>query len=890
MIGRTVSHYRIVEKLGEGGMGVVYKAEDTRLKRTVALKFLPPELTRDPEAKTRFIQEAQTASALDHPNICTIHEIGETDDGQMFICMTCYTGEALKDRIERGPLAVEDAVGIAAQIAGGLAKAHARGIAHRDIKPANVFITEDHHAKILDFGIAKLAGQTRLTRAGTTLGTVAYMSPEQTSGGDVDHRTDIWALGVVLYEMVTGKLPFIGEHEQAVMYSIVNKEPEPLTGVRPGVPVELERIINRCLQKNAEDRYPSADELLADLNRQTRRMQLPHEFPGAEVPGAPVKRGLSRRWVVAALVGALVVVAAYAIYSRVVAPREKETAPPTAAKKMLVVLPFENLGPPDIEYFADGVTEEITSRLAALSGLGVISRTSAFQYKGAKKSIKQIGEELGVDYVLEGTVRWDKPGKGESRVRVTPQLIRVADDSHLWSDRYDEVLRDIFDVQSRIAAQVIEKLNVSLLEPERQALDARPTANMDAYQAYLRGLDYAARPVFSLETCRSAIGMFEQAVELDPNFALAYAALARAHAYVVNEGLDPGQDHAARAKTAVDRAFEIQADLPEAYLALGYYYYHCLRDYSKAVETFEVAGKRLPNQNEVHQAVGFIRRRQGHWDQALDDLKRSLELNPRDPNLAFEVGNTYMYLRRYGEAEDCYDRTIALAPNEVWGYSFKALNTWLSSGDLKRARATLERVRETNEPMLQYIWYNQEMLERNYEAAQRRLDSFSGESFELPDASLPKALLAGFAYYLGGQLDRARVSFESARAVLEREVAARPGDARVHSSLGLVYATLGRREEAVREAKRAVEMIPVLQDALLGPRQIDHLAWTYRFLGEYDAALDQLEVELSIPAIMSASLVRLDPGWDPVRDNPRFQRLLEKHSGTGTTAIPGAKP
>jgi serine/threonine protein kinase/tetratricopeptide (TPR) repeat protein len=878
MIGQTVSHYKILEKLGEGGMGVVYRAEDTKLKRTVALKFLPPELTKDPEAKKRFIQEAQAASALDHSNICTVHEIDETPDGQMFICMSCYEGKTLKEKISKGPLKLEEAVILAVQIARGLAKAHGQGIVHRDIKPANIFVTEEGQVKIFDFGIAKLAGQTRLTKADSTVGTIAYMSPEQTRGEDVDQRTDIWALGIVLYEMVTGKLPFQGEHEQAVVYSIVNEEPEPLTSLRTGVPMEFEGIVGKCLAKSPAERYQHADELIVDLNRQTKGMQIPYGTSSYQMPDVPARKRLNSRWFGAALIVVLATAGAFVIYSRLSTPGWE---PPERARKMLVVLPFENLGPPEIEYFADGITEEITSRLAVLSGLGVISRTSAFQYKTAKTSIKQIGEELGVDYVLEGTVRWDKPGEGESRVRVTPQLIRVADDTHLWSDRYDRGLRDIFGVQSEIAKQVIEKLNVTLLEPERQALGAHPTANMEAYQAYLRGLDYAARPVFSLETCRLAIQMFERAVELDPTFALAYAALTKAHGHVVIAGLERTQEHVVKAKAAVDRAFELQPELPEAYLALGYYYYHCHRDYDRALEAFDAAGRRLPNEDEVLQHIGLIRRRQGNWDEGLDYLKRSLELSPRDPRLYFEVGISYLWERSYEEAEEYFDRLIALAPDVVSSYSFKAVACWLRSGDLVRARATLERMPENNEPLSHYMWFMQEVLERDYQAAQNRIASFPVESIELAHVWLTKAQLEGLVYQFMDEPERARVSFESARGVLEREVAVRPGDGRIHSSLGVVYAALGRREDAIKEAKLAVEMIPVSVDGLIGPKQIDNLAVVYRSLGDYEAALDQMEYLLSIPSMVSVSVLRMDPGWDPVRDYPRFQRLLEKHSRAG---------
>jgi TolB-like protein len=877
VIGQTVSHYRILEKLGEGGMGVVYKAEDTKLKRTVALKFLPQDLTRDADAKERFVQEARAASALDHPNICTIHEIDETPDGQMFICMACYMGETLKERIERGPLPIKDAVDVATQIASGLTKAHSQGIVHRDIKPDNVFITDDGHIKIFDFGLAVLAGQSRLTRAGTTLGTVAYMSPEQTRGEVVDPRSDVWALGVVLYEMVAARRPFVGEHEQAVVYSIGNIDQEPLTGLRAGVPMDLEGVVAKCLEKSASDRYQSVTELTVDLNRLTRQLES-HETKTTRVGAtaskparAPASGG---RWIGVAAVVLVIAALAYAVYTRLSGGGPGDAVWQEGEKTMLVVLPFENLGPPDVEYFADGVTEEITSRLSALSGLGVISRTSAVHYKNVKKPIKQIGEELGVDYVLEGTVRWDRAGEGESRVRVTPQLIRVADDTHLWSERYDRVLKDIFSVQTDIATNVIEQLNITLLEPERRVVEAQPTDNMEAYQAYLRGLDHLSRSSYRIEPWRMAIEMFGRAVEKDPEFALAHAALSRAHSGVFNVGIERTQDHVDKARKAAERAQALQPDLPEAHLALGYYYYHCPRDYDRALEEFEVARQALPSQDEILQHVGSIRPRQPRWDDSLDLHLRSLELNPLDASLCREIATTYLYLREYETALKYYDRSIAIAPDQTMSYGMKALAHWLDSGDPARSRAELERLPGQPGLFIAYVWLWQYVLEEDYEAADSLLVASNAEMFELVDVSMPTALLRGHVSELAGDDSRAREWYQAARSRLEHELTIRPDDARVHSSLGIVHAALGNKEEAIHEAKRAMAITPVSRDALRGVRHVDHLAWVYSRVGERDKAVETLEYLLSIPALSSPALLRIGQRWEPLRDHPGFQRLV----------------
>jgi serine/threonine protein kinase len=377
--GTMISHYKIIEKLGEGGMGVVYKAEDTKLKRHIALKFLLPELTRDSDARERFMFEARAASGLDHPNICTIHEVDETENGHIFISMACCEGETLKQKIARGLVKFEDAIEITVQASKGLARAHDRRIAHRDVKPANIMITKDGHVLIMDFGLAKLSGQIGVTKAGTTVGTVAYMSPEQARGEDVDHRTDIWSMGVVLYEMLTGKLPFRGDHEQAVIYAIVNKAPVPVGALRSDMPAELERAVSLALEKDREWRYQSVDMLAEDIRQS---LETKSSTPDEE--------------------------------------------------KSIVVLPFEDISPGrDNEYFSDGLTEEIITDLSNIQALRVISRTSAMQLKGTDKDVRAIGRELNVQYVLEGSVR-----KAGDNLRITAQLIDAAHDTHLWAHKY----------------------------------------------------------------------------------------------------------------------------------------------------------------------------------------------------------------------------------------------------------------------------------------------------------------------------------------------------------------------------------------------------------------------------------------------------------------------
>jgi TolB-like protein/predicted Ser/Thr protein kinase len=562
MIGKTISHYRIVEKLGEGGMGVVYKAEDTKLNRPIALKFLPPELTRDPEAKERFVREAQAAASLNHPHICTIHEIDEHEN-QSFIAMEFVEGASLQSRTKKGPVPIDEVLSIAVQIGEGLEAAHDKGIVHRDIKSANIMLTVSGQVKIMDFGLAKLSGATMVTREGTTLGTAGYMSPEQVRGEETDRRTDIWSLGVVLYEMLTGLLPFRGEYEQALVFQILNAVPEPVTSLRTGVPVEFERIVSKCLEKDRGERYQTAADLIADLRHLQRTMGAGVETsqrataaaPKAAAPAAKAPRPARkmRWWYWAA---PLLVVAAIVAILLVKMPR-RATVP--AGEKSIAVLPFVDMSPQhDQEYFCDGITEELINRLSNIQGLRVPARTSAFFFKGKTGDIPEIGSKLKVQTVLEGSVR-----KAGDELRITAQLINVADGYHIWSETYDRKLENVFAIQDEISSAIVNALQLKLTPQEQQKLSEHPIEDVKAYECYLRAQRQISR--FDEKSIDSALVYLRTALDIMGDNAELYAGMGRAYWQYVNIGVGQ-EEYLARAKEYADKALALKPNLP---IALG---------------------------------------------------------------------------------------------------------------------------------------------------------------------------------------------------------------------------------------------------------------------------------------------------------------------------------
>ena len=614
MLGKIISHYRILEKLGGGGMGVVYKAEDSTLGRQVAVKFLPEEWSKDRQALERFKREARAAAALNHPNICTIHEIGE-HEGQPFLVMELLEGETLKQRVSAKPLKVNEIVDLAIPLALALEAAHAKGIVHRDIKPANIFLTQEGQAKILDFGLAKVAraggpssvtdvSTESLTAPGVVAGTVQYMSPEQALGEPVDARTDLFSFGSVLFEMATGRVPFPGSTLGETIAHILHSQPEAMGRFNSEVPAELERITLKCLEKKPEERYQSAKELRVDLQRLKRDTEsgrvgaglVPAAEAGAVVrtrAGRPRGAPLRKRWIVAIVGAAAMVVAAVLIARNVGGLRDRLLGPVGPPRiESLAVLPLENLmGDPQQEYFADGMTEELTTELSKIGALKVISRTSAMQYKGAKKPLPQIARELGVQGVVEGSVM-----REGNTVRITVQLIDAPTDKHLWAESYQREMHGVLTLTAEVARAIAGEIKVRVTPEEQVRLARARPVNPEAYEAYLKGKFYLNK--MTPEGFEKGLAYMQQAIDKDPASPLPYAGLALSYSIIGHER----DVHAfERARAAARKAEELGGEpLAEMYAALGMIELLSDWDYAAAEKDLRRAMELDPSIGQAH--------------------------------------------------------------------------------------------------------------------------------------------------------------------------------------------------------------------------------------------------------------------------------------------------
>ncbi|MFC2094195.1 protein kinase [Bacteroidota bacterium] len=616
MIGKTISHYKILEKLGEGGMGMVYLAEDSKLERKVAIKFLPGHVSGNSEDRERFKTEAKAAAALNHPNIAHIYSIEETVD-EIFIVMEFIDGKELKEKInpslipplprgDTGGLPIDKAMNIALQIAEGLNAAHKKGIVHRDIKSSNIMITEEGKVKIMDFGLAKIKGGSDVTKTGSTAGTAAYMSPEQTQGGEVDHRTDIWSFGVVLYEMLTSELPFKGEYEQAVIYSILNEDPKSITILSGNTPSQLTHIVEKTLQKNPVNRYQSAEKLMEELKEISK----------------------SESFVI-----------------------EKNV------NQTIAVLPFTNMSnDKEQEYFCDGMAEDIINDLTHLEDLHVVARTSSFAFKDKNLDIREIGMKLGANTIVEGSVR-----KAGNRLRITAQLINVADGYHLWSERYDRELEDVFAIQDEIAKNIVRALEIKLSKQEKHKLGKVKTQDVQAYDFYIRGRAYIHQSHH--DKILLAIQMFKKAIQKDKNYALAYAGLADSYSTLYMY-YDKKDEHLVQALSVSRKAFELDPDLPEAHASLGLALAQN-NQFEEAVEEFEAAIQLNPKYFEAYYEYARICRSHGKHKQSVKLFEKASEVRPEDYQAALFLASAYNNAKLKTKIEKANQRALEVVRKHI---------------------------------------------------------------------------------------------------------------------------------------------------------------------------------------------------------------------------------
>jgi TolB-like protein/Flp pilus assembly protein TadD len=874
--GTKLGSYQIVAPLGSGGMGEVYRARDSKLDRDVAIKVLPQTVANDPDALARFEREAKAVAALSHPNILAIHDFG-TQDGVTYAVTELLEGETLRGKLDAvNAISQTQAVNWAEQIAKGLAAAHSKGVVHRDLKPENVFVTKDGHVKILDFGLAKRADQAAEqtnaptgsghTAPGTVMGTVGYMSPEQVRGLPVDHRSDIFSFGAILYELLSGRKAFKKDTSSDTMASIMRDEPAELSQSGRSIPVALDHIVRHCLEKDRDSRFQSARDIAFALSEASGATSA---ITSGSQAAAPASRRKSGVWI--AVAAAVVLAAAGLLLSKRM--RTGSSAAPGA--KRVVVLPFENLGASEDDYFADGIADQIRGKLASVPGVEVIARASSTPYKKTTKTPKQIADELNASYLLTATVRWQKTG-GANRVQVSPELVDVTHPdapTTKWQQPFDAALTDVFQVQSDIATKVAQALGVALGAGEAKRLAEKPTENLAAYDAFLKGEEASeGMAAGDPPSLRKALGFYEQAVALDPSFAQAWARVSIASA-VLRANSVPLPQLAERSKQAAEKAVLLAPNRPEGYLALGNYQRSVVTNNERALEQFSRAQRLAPDSAEILSSLAVTENALGRWDACLEHLKQAESLDPRSVVTLRRLGTVLLRLRRYTEAREVFGRGLALVPASLILIEYKAM-TFLGEGDPVGARAVLAAVPRDVEPtalvasIAQYwdlVW----VLDDGQREVLLRL---TPSAFD--DDKGTWALCLTQAYALKGDTANVRTFAEEARKAFEEQIRATPDDAQRYVDLGLSLAYLGRKEEAVREGQHCVALVPVTKDAVDGSYYQHQLARIYMLVGEPEKALDQLEPLLKMPYFLSPGWLKIDPNFDPLRNNPRFQKLV----------------
>ncbi|MCP4703990.1 MAG: protein kinase, partial [candidate division Zixibacteria bacterium] len=766
-------------------------------------------------------------------------------------------------------LSIDDSIKLVIQLCEGLDKAHSAGIVHRDIKPSNIVIGSDERAKLLDFGLATVQGTEKLTQTGSTLGTIGYMSPEQINVKEIDHRSDLFSLGVVLYEMITGKLPFKSDTEAGTLHSILNDTPEPLSRYKSNVPDELQQIITKLLEKNPAYRYQSAAGVLSDLNRLSAR-------------SAQVVKPIDKwnRYVVPSALVVLLTIFAIWKFGFL----DQISSQQTGKKIMLAVLPFENLGAPDDEYFADGLTEEITSRLGVVGKLGVISRTSTMLYKNSDKGLPQIAAELAVDYIIEGTVRWDKTGD-TSMVRITPQLIRVSDNTHLWANNYERPLTRIFSVQADIATSIVKNLDITLLQPERDALVNEPTKNTEAYTYYLKAVAYTDNYEFEL-----AEQMILKSISLDTTFVEAYAEYSFINSYQYffpYTDLNEDDNDSLLARVYAQKAFEMNPESPNTLRALGFYSYYVENDYEKAMDYYERGLKLEPNNSKLLNFLAVLNFRASQYEKAYNAWKEALIIDPGNGIYSFSLAWNCLFLRKGEEAIEVLDKALEFGPDKSFLYSWKVMIATHYFGSPSMIKETIDDAIANNVDFYDYynngVVFYYEYLTRDFEKIIREVKKRGlqgARSFEDSTELYYNDLT--YTYYFLNDTINLRIYADSMRRIIEsnmmNDIFMRSfGDSQNKILLADAYFYLGNKEKGLQLINEITELKLIDKDGKNAPWGYMWLGVRFIMMGEHETGLDMIEYLFSRPSPLNVAYLKIAPWFDPVRDNPRFQALLKKY-------------
>jgi serine/threonine protein kinase/tetratricopeptide (TPR) repeat protein len=857
--------YELLEEIGRGGQGVVFRAWQKSLNRTVAVKIIGiGPLTTSAHLK-RLRREAEAAAKLNHPGIVSIYEVGERD-GTYYFSMRFVEGDCLDEVVSRGSMSVRQAAELIAKVARTVHYAHEHGILHRDIKPGNILLDANGEPHLTDFGLARLVehGST-VTGSMEVMGTPSYMAPEQAVGNNagVSRATDVYGLGAVLYELLTGHPPFCGATTYETIRLLLDSEPRQPRLLNRKIDRDLSAVCLKCLEKNPRYRYSSALELAEDLER-----WLWHEPIRAKRSGffTHARKWVQRNPMIAALITLSVLLAA----GLGVMTWERESVRRIPAG--IAVLPFENLSDnKEDAFFADGVQDDILTKLAKIADLKVISRTSMMGYRG-KRDLRQIGRALGVSHVLEGTAR-----RSSGKVRVNAQLVDTRTDVGVWADEYERGLNEAFAIPSEIAQKVAEELHAKISATEKAAIRQPPTNDLAAYDLYVRAhnllltsFSSAARPKLL-----QAADLLDQAVARDPLFFQAYCQLAHTHGLLYLLGVDHTPERLAAMEAAVQAAFRLRPDAGEAHLARAENLYFGYLDYDGALAELELARRSLPNNPQVFAVQGYIQRRQGRWDESTRNLERAIDLDPRNFYMLQQIAISYGLLRRYTDETSVLRRALAIEPDDVNTKVALATVQFHSKADTQPLHQTIDSIRSTNPGALPNVandWLSCALAERDVAEATNALNAFGEVPLTDYGVHANRPLIEGILARMTKDEDKARTAFTAARALQERAVQDEPDYGPPLCVLGLIDAALGRKEDALHEGRRAVELLPVEKDAINGRLMIKYLAMIAAWAGDNDLACEQLAIAVRPPSTVSYGQLKLEPDWDPLRGDPRFEK------------------